>query len=270
MNAAEFSYLSDLVRERSAIVLDEGKEYLVSARLEPLMRREGIDGFPALVKDLRAGRNGKLVEDVIEAMTTNETSFFRDIKPFETLAKDVLPALVEARSSSRRLNIWCAASSSGQEPYTIAMVLREFQSSLAGWTISFVSSDISRSMLERSEAGIYSQLEVNRGLPIQMLVKYFKQDGKAWRVKDELREMVRFESTNLAGPWPPMQTLDLVFMRNVLIYFDVDTKREIFRKTRERLAPDGYLFLGSAETTINIDDAFQRAPIANTGCYTLK
>ncbi|MFQ5472909.1 MAG: CheR family methyltransferase [Dehalococcoidia bacterium] len=270
MDNAEFAYLRALVLKRSAIVLNTGKEYLVEARLEPVARAQGLDGISGLVKRLKASPEGPLHEEVVEAMTTNETSFFRDVHPFEILRKDVIPALMERREMEKKLSIWCAASSSGQEPYSIAMILRADFPKLADWTISFIASDISQRMLERSQKGVYSQLEVNRGLPVQMLMKFFKQDNRCWVLNDEIRKMVSFQQINLASSWPPMPQVDLLFMRNVLIYFDTETKKEIFRKVRGVLRNDGYLFLGGAETTVHLDENFERASYKNGGCYCLR
>jgi chemotaxis protein methyltransferase CheR len=203
-------------------------------------------------------------------MTTNETSFFRDAAPFDVLRKNVIPDLLAKRAARKSLNIWCAASSSGQEPYTIAMTLFESIPNIKDWKINFIASDLSKNMLERSRAGKYSQLEVNRGLPVQMLVKYFKKDGLEWQIDSRLRELIDFREVNLLNTWPLFQPLDIVFIRNVLIYFDAPTKKEIFRKIRGVMAPDGYLFLGGAETTMNLDDSFARLPMDRSGCYQLK
>ena len=264
----DFEYVAQLVRRRSAIVLEPGKEYLVEARLAPLAKELGLGGPTELVAKLR-GDSGPLAERVTEAMTTNETSFFRDLQPFDVLRRDVVPDLLERRASSRRLRIWCGASSSGQEPYTIAMVLDQIPG-LAGWDVEMLGTDISPEMVERARAGRYSQLEVNRGLPAPFLVKYFERDGTGYQLKEGIRRMVQYRLLNLAEPWPALGTFDIVFMRNVLIYFDVETKREIFGRIRRVLAPDGYLFLGAAETTVNIDAGFERLPRERAGCYVLR
>lgn len=270
MEKADYEYLSVLIRQRSAITLGEGKEYLVEARLDPILRREQMQEMGELVQRLQSGCEPALVEEIVDAMTTNETSFFRDIHPFEVFKNEALPALLEAREKDRKLNIWCAASSSGQEPYSIAMTLSEMLPNLSSWSVNFWASDISERMLERCRAAVYSQLEVNRGLPIQMLVKYFKQDGNTWKLKKELREMVRFERLNLARGWPPMPRHDFIFIRNVLIYFDIDTKKDILSRMRGVLQPDGYLFLGGAESTMTLDDSFERVPFKHGSCYRLR
>jgi len=223
-----------------------------------------------LVARLRAQPFNGLHQKVVEAMTTNETSFFRDVHPFEALKKAVLPELIKKRATERKLNMWCAASSSGQEPYTMAMILREHFPTLANWTVRFIASDISMEMLERARAGRYSQLELNRGMPAPLLVKYFQRQGMEWQIKEDLRRMVEFRQMNLADTWPSLPEMDLVFMRNVLIYFDVPTKKEILGKVRRLLRPDGYLFLGIAETTLNLDGAFERVQFDKSGCYRLR
>jgi chemotaxis protein methyltransferase CheR len=270
IGAGEFDYIRKLVRERSAIVLEPGKEYLAESRLMPVAREAGCESLEALVEKIRADRSGGLERRVIEAMTTNETTFFRDVHPFEALRSAVLPELLESRATERRLHIWCGASSSGQEPYSIAMVLRERWPVLGDWKIRVVASDLSREMLDRTREGRYSQLEVNRGLPAPMLVKWFEKQGTTWQVKPELRAMLELQEMNLAGPWPTLPTFDVVFMRNVLIYFDIETKQAILAKVRRLLRPDGWLFLGGAETTINLDAGFERMPVGKATAYRLR
>ncbi|MCZ7527731.1 MAG: protein-glutamate O-methyltransferase CheR [Acidimicrobiia bacterium] len=268
ITTAEFDYIRELVRNRSAIVLDPGKEYLVESRLVPLARSEGLESIADLVSELRNGSGaGRLATQVVEAMTTNETSFFRDVHPFEALRSAVLPDLLKKRSGERALTIWCGAASSGQEPYSIAMTIKEHFPELGGWSIRFLATDLSTEMLEKARAGRYAQIEANRGLPAHLLVKYFERRGTGWQVKDELRGMVDYRPLNLIEPWPSLPRCDLVFLRNVLIYFDVETKRAILEKIRQVLRPDGYLFLGAAETTMNIHDGFERVPIDRAGCY---
>lgn len=263
----DFEYLRTLVRQRSAIVLESGKEYLVESRLAPLAREVGVEGIPGLVMLLRTDPRGQISSKVVDAMTTNETSFFRDLNPFEALRLKVIPDLIAARAKERTLNLWCGASSSGQEPYTVLMTLREHFPQLAEWRIRFLATDISKEMLRRSRAGTYSQLEVNRGLPARYLVKYFEQKGAEWQVRKELRDSIEFSELNLAQPFPPMPKLDIVFLRNVLIYFDLATKRDILGRIRANLQPDGYLFLGGSETTLNVDEQFRREPCEKTFVY---
>jgi len=263
----DFRYVADFVQKKAAIVLETGKEYLVETRLAPVARKAGIASVADLVKELRRQPASPLHTSVIEAMTTNETHFFRDVHPWETLRKEILPPLIEARAVTRQLTVWCAASSSGQEPYTIAMILRDHFPQLAGWRIRILATDLSSEMITRTKAGRYSQLEVNRGLPAPLLVRWFKKVGEDWEVSPELRKLVEATEMNLATPWPPGPTADLIFLRNVLIYFDVPTRKSILERAARRLAPDGALFLGATETTLNVTNAFVRMTGTQTSLY---
>jgi chemotaxis protein methyltransferase CheR len=264
--APDFDYIAQLVHRRSAIVLEPGKEYLAESRLESIARDHGLGSVTELVAHMRSG-SLDLSDAVVDAMTTNETSFFRDAHPFNALRDTVLPELVEARRVARTLTIWCGACSSGQEPYSLAMILREHFPELATWQVRIIATDISPSMLERTRAGRYSQLEVNRGLPAPMLVKHFTRDGMHWVVDEDLRRMVSAQYLNLNERWPVMPQFDLVLMRNVLIYFDVPTKQQILAKVRQTLRPDGLLLLGGAETTMNLDANFERVPHGRSTWY---
>ncbi len=269
MTARDYSCVVTLLLDRSSIVLEAGKEYLVEARLWPLARRHGLASVSEFIQRLRAPGSGGLIEEMVEAMVTTETSFFRDIHPFKTLLDTVLPELIAARRNDRCLAIWCAASSSGQEPYTIALILREYFPELADWKITFQSTDLSHDMLRRCRAGNYSQLEVNRGLPVALLMKYFRQEGARWQIRDDVREMIDFQPINLAEPWPAMQPFDLIFLRNVMIYFDVETKKSILAQISRILRPDGYLILGGAETTFYLDVSYKRVESLKGGYYRL-
>ncbi len=270
VSESDFNYIRELVLERSAIVLEDGKEYLVESRIGQVVETEGFDTIDQLVEALRKNSDNGLQSKVIEALTTNETSFFRDIHPFETLKDAVLPELLESRTSTEKLNIWCAASSSGQEPYSIAMLIRESFPALLDWKINFIASDISEKMLDRCRSGKFSQLEVNRGLPASFLVKYFEKNGTTWSIKKQLQEMIHFQHINLSRELPYLPPMDIIFMRNVLIYFDIETKKKILEQLRSILQPDGFLFLGAAESTINLDNAFERVDYKHSGCYRLK
>lgn len=270
LTQADFDYVRNLVRDQSAIVLEREKQYLVEARLARLAQREGLGSVPELVGQLRRRADGALAAKVVEAMTTTETYFFRDRKPFEVLQREVLPALVAARAHTRRLRIWSAACSTGQEPYSLAILLHEFFSARPGWDVQVLATDINEEVLAQAREGCYGQLEVNRGLPATLLVRYFQQCGSQWRVKDEIRRLVRFDLLNLTKPWPVLPPFDVIFLRNVMIYFDLLTKQQILKRVRRVLQPDGYLFLGGAETTLNVDDAFQRVELASTSCYRLR
>ncbi len=260
-------YLRELVLSQSGIVLDADKDYLLHSRLEPLARELEFSSVEELADHLCCSKVGTLHGRVVEAMTTNETSFFRDVHPFEVFRDHVLPDLIAKRQHTKTLSLWCGASSSGQEPFTVAMIIREHFPDLSTWPISFLATDISEEMLRKCREGSYSQLEVNRGVPTSFLLKFFEKKGMSWRIKEELQSMIDFQRLNLIGPWPPIGPVDVVWLRNVLIYFDVDKKKEILQKIKALLRPDGYLFLGGAETTMNLDDCFERLPYKGTSCY---
>jgi chemotaxis protein methyltransferase CheR len=266
---SDFTFISDLVRKQAAIVLEPGKEYLVESRLAPLAKAEVQGTISDLVAKLQADWSGKLASKVVDAMTTNETLFFRDGHPFETLRTIVLPQFLQARAAERRISIWCGASSSGQEPYTIAMLLKEVLASHPGFGVE-LASDVNEEMLERTRQGCYSQLEVNRGLPIASLMQHFDRAGTQWQAKADLRAMIKTRNINLAAPLPTMGPFDLIFMRNVLIYFDNETKLKILTQARRLLRPDGYLFLGGAETTLNIDPGWDRVSLGPSTAYQAK
>jgi chemotaxis protein methyltransferase CheR len=255
----DYEYLRKLLKERSGLDLSADKQYLVESRLVPLARKAGLAGIPELVQKMKSGADA-LTVDVVEAMTTNETFFFRDKLPFDHLKEAVLPALVQARAARRSLRIWCAASSTGQEPYSIAMCLKEAGHLLAGWRTEIVATDLSQEVLEKSKAGIYSQFEVQRGLPIQLLVKYFTQNGELWQLKSEIRGMVQHRQLNLLQDFSHLGTFDIIFCRNVLIYFDQETKANIFGRISRMLEPDGVLALGAAESVVGITNAFKPYP----------
>jgi chemotaxis protein methyltransferase CheR len=254
----DYEFLRKLLKERSGLDLSADKQYLVESRLIPLARRAGLPGIAELVAKIKAG-SAALTTEVVEAMTTNETFFFRDKIPFDHLRDTILPALVQARASRRSLRIWCAASSTGQEPYSIAMCVKEF-AGLAGWRVEIVATDLSQEVLEKSKAGIYSQFEVQRGLPIQMLLKYFTQTGELWQLKPDIRAMVQHRQFNLLQDFSHLGTFDVIFCRNVLIYFDQDTKAAIFDRLARMLEADGVLLLGAAESVVGISDAFKPYP----------
>jgi chemotaxis protein methyltransferase CheR len=265
--AAEFAFLCELVKERAAIALDSRREYLMEARLSSVARLAGLPSVSELIGRLRKDAKSDLSWKVVEAMTTNETSFFRDIKPFDALRRLIIPAVIKARESERRLAIWCGASSSGQEPYSLCMLLRENFPSLQNWNISFIATDICTEMLDKARKGRYTQLEVNRGLPANYLLKYFKKIGTEWQIDEPIRKMVEFRRLNLSAPWPSMPPLDLVMLRNVMIYFPAETKKQILRNIRQAMRPDGYLFLGTAETTINLDPIYICEPFEHISYY---
>lgn len=254
MTPVNLEYLATFLDQRAGLVFTPDKSYLAESRLNPIARRLGHASLDALLDVLRSGRSPTLEASVVEAMTTNETSFFRDKTPFERLRKQILPQIMEARAVSRRLNIWCAASSSGQEPYSLAMMLAEMKDELDGWFTEILATDIAPGMIEKSKAGIYSQFEVQRGLPIQLLVKYFSQEGESWRLNADLRGMVRHQVYNLLDDYSSFCQFDVIFCRNVLIYFNQERRLYVLDKLARCLAPGGVLILGSAETLIGVTD----------------
>ena len=266
MTPLDYDFLRRLLKERSGLDLSADKQYLVESRLIPLARRAGMPGIAELVAKIRTGTE-TLTSEVVEAMTTNETFFFRDKIPFDHLREAILPALVQARASRRSLRIWCAASSTGQEPYSIAMCVKEY-AGLWGWRVEIVATDLSQEVLEKSKAGLYSQFEVQRGLPIHMLVKYFTQTGELWQLNADIRGMVQHRQLNLLQDFSHLGTFDVIFCRNVLIYFDQETKVRIFERMSRMLEPDGVLALGAAETVVGISDAFKPYP-ERRGLYRL-
>jgi chemotaxis protein methyltransferase CheR len=269
MTDTEFDAVRRLLREHSAVVLEPGKEYLVESRLAPLLARLKFNSIGELMAEMRCRPGNGLHRQVVEALVTTESSFFRDHHPFEALRKVILPDLIHRRRDERRLRIWCAACASGQEPYSVSLLLREHFPGLAGWDVSLLASDISGEMLKRAREGRYNQIEVNRGLPASLLVKHFDQHGTSWQLKPGIRATVEFREINLAQPWPPLPRMDLVLLRNVMIYFDVATKKTILGSVARLLRPDGYLLLGGAETTMNLDDSYRRVEPLKAGCYQL-
>ena len=258
ISRADYEYLGRLLQENSGLYLGEGKEYLVEARLGPVAACLGFATLEELVRSLRAAPQPGVVKQVCEAMTTGESLFFRDGAPFTLLRDRVLPDLLEARRATRRLRIWCAAASTGQEPYSVAMTLASLVPPLDGWRVEILATDYSRAAVARARAGVYSHFEVQRGLPVAMLLRHFRQRGDDWQISEEMRRAVTFREANLldgfagTGPW------DLVFCRNVLIYFDVPTKRDVLERLSRVVAPDGYLFLGAAETAVGLTEAVAR------------
>jgi chemotaxis protein methyltransferase CheR len=268
LSAADFSFVSAMVRREAAIVLAPGKEYLVEARLIPVARQVGAASVADFLANLQRKPNPADQRRIIDALTTNETSWFRDREPFSALTDVVLPELVKTRGTNRKVRLWSAASSSGQEAYSLAITLQE--NLPAGWSYEIMGSDISTEMVKRAEAAEYSQVEVNRGLPASQLVQYFERAGAHWRITPGLRRNVSFKLMNLTAPLPAMPPFDVIFLRNVLIYFDVATKKSVLRNVARLLRPDGWLFLGAAETTIGIDDNYERVAAGRTSAYRVR
>jgi chemotaxis protein methyltransferase CheR len=266
LSATEFDFVRRLVYRGSAIVLAPGKEYLVEARLTPLARDAGLPGVSAYVAKHMQSPDKATEDRIVDALTTNETSWFRDSTPFEVFRTTVLPDVLANRPINQPVRIWSAACSTGQEPYTLSMILGE---QLAGTprTAEILATDLSDEALARAKAGRYSQLEINRGLPAAMLVKHFRREGIEWVVGDTARSRVSFRKFNLMSPVPPSTGFDVVFLRNVLIYFDAETRRGVLRRVRAAMRPEGWLFLGAAETTIGIDDDWDRVVVGRTSVH---
>jgi chemotaxis protein methyltransferase CheR len=268
MNGDEFDILSNLVKERSGLVLTRDKAYLLESRLLPVVRKWQLKTLAELAAAVRGHADAGLVRAVVEAMTTNESFFFRDVKPFDQFKAFVLPHLLRSRASTRAIRIWSAACSSGQEPYSLAMILTERRALLANWRIEILATDLSTEILEKAQAGLYSQFEVQRGLPIQLLVKYFKQQGDRWQIDPAIRAMVNFRQLNLLDDFAALGRFDVIFCRNVLIYFDQPTKTLVLNRLSRQMAPDGHLYLGGAETVLGITDKLQPVP-DNRGIYSI-
>ncbi len=261
MKITDFDIYKDLLKEKSGLVVNPEKTYLLESRLNPVAKKWNFDSLNEMTWALKGGvPDPALINDIVEAMTTNETSFFRDLRPFEIFTDYALPRAMEACAAKKKIRIWCAASSSGQEPYSIAMLLKDRDTQLSGWNVEIVATDISHEILAQAEKGVYSQFEVQRGLPIQMLVKYFVQDESLWRLKDDVRKMVKFSYFNLLDSMSLLGTFDIVFCRNVLIYFDENDKRKILERMAGQMTNEAFLFLGGAETVLGITKAFAPVP----------
>jgi chemotaxis protein methyltransferase CheR len=260
LTPSDYDYLRKFLKERSGLALSADKQYLVESRLLPVARRKGVSGLTELIQKMKDPGSEALVIDVIEAMMTNESLFFRDKIPFEHFRDTIMPALLIARANQKRIRIWCAAASGGQEPYSLAMALKEMGSALAGWRVEILATDLSLEVLEKARAGIYSQFEVQRGLPIQMLVKYFIQVGEMWQIAPEIRAMVQYRPFNLLHDFSPFGRFDVVLCRNVLIYFDQPTKVGVLDRMSKIIESDGYLVMGAAETVVGLTTSFRPIP----------
>ncbi|MFQ3623816.1 MAG: protein-glutamate O-methyltransferase CheR [Acetobacteraceae bacterium] len=256
MSAASFSQLAEFLHARSGLVLTPDKMYLVETRLGPLMRREGCADLAALVAKVKSALSSPIADEVVALMTTNETLFFRDGKPFAHLQEQVLPRLAASRGPRGPIRVWSAACSTGQEAYSVAMTAAGLGPQLGGCRVEILGTDLSRDVLRRAEVGRYSQFEVQRGLPVAMLLKHFRKDGAEWVVKDDIRAMTTFREWNLLRPLAPLGRFDVIFLRNVLIYFDQQTKSRVLDQVASVLAPDGVLYLGGSETTLGISSRF--------------
>lgn len=268
--AEAISFVCNLVRQHSAIELDAAKAYLIESRLGPVAKKHGFATTEDLIRGLKAAPKPDLRAHVVEAMTTNETSFYRDTHPFDALRHAVFPELLRLRAAQKSLNIWSAACSTGQEAYSISMLIRDHFPEMSAWKISILGTDLSDEVLEKARSAKFSQIEMNRGLPATLLAKHFVREGLNWQLAPQIRSMVTFSKLNLIERWPPMPTMDVVFLRNVLIYFSPATKKSILEKVRGLMAPHSVLFLGAAETTMNLDTEFVRVQSGNHVYYRLK
>jgi chemotaxis protein methyltransferase CheR len=256
----DYEYLRKLLKDHSGLDLSADKRYLIESRLLPLARKCTLAGIGELVQKMKGG-SAALVAQVVEAMTTNETFFFRDKVPFDHFRDTIMPEILKARAARKNIRIWCAAGSTGQEPYSLAMCLKEMGAALAGWRVEIIATDLSQEVLEKSKAGIYSQFEVQRGLPIQLLVKHFKQNGEFWQISPEIRAMVQHRRLNLLHDFSGLGVFDVIFCRNVLIYFDQETKTNVFGRLAKAMEADGFLVLGAAETVVGLTDVFRPFPV---------
>jgi chemotaxis protein methyltransferase CheR len=260
MKPTDFDFIAAMVRERSGLVLSADKTYLVESRLAPIARRDGFPSIDELVTAIKVRRDSNLIDAVVDAMTTNETFFFRDKTPFDIFEQTILPELV-ARKRGGTIRVWCAAASTGQEPYSLAMVADAMGARMGGCKLEILGTDISERCLEKAKAGVYTQFEVQRGLPVQMLLKHFKKDGDAWKIDDRLKANIRFRPMNLLDDFRGLGRFDVIFCRNVLIYFDTQTKKQVLERMSSQVEGPGYLLLGAAETVLGVTDTFK--PIAN-------
>lgn len=267
---SDFVYVQRLLREDAGFVLEGDKQYLVETRLGPLVSHHGLGSIGELVEKLRGAPKNGLHRATIDAMMNGETTFFRDVFCFDTLRQKILPRLIARRAAERRLHVWCAACSTGQEPYSIAMLLEESFPELADWSVRVFATDISQAHLERARKGVYGQFEVNRGLPAKLLIKYFDQRENQWVIDPALRRRIEFAELNLMKDWPVLPLMDVVLLRNVMIYWDLDAKRRVLSRVRETMREDGYLVLGAAETTYYVDDRFDRVSAESACCFLLK
>lgn len=258
--SAGFALLQRFLREASGLALDDDKGYLLEDRLQPILRSAKLSGLDELARYLAADKKSELAKSVVEALTINETSFFRDRSLFTVFTDRLLPDLIKARQNTRRLRIWCAGCSTGQEPYSLAMIIDENMRRLSGWQVEILATDLSRAVIESAKRGIYSQFEVQRGLPVSMLLRYFRREGDHWEISDSLRAKPSFQTHNLITDPRHLGSFDMIFCRNVLIYFDAPRKAQVLEQIAGVTAPDGALFLGSAETIIGLTEAFALTP----------
>jgi chemotaxis protein methyltransferase CheR len=266
----EFDDLRRALQNACGVALDDTKRYLIENRLAPVIKRLGMTEVSEFAARLAENPIGPLRTELVEALVTSESTFFRDHHPWEALATTVIPEFLRRRAAERVLTFWCAAASTGQEPYSLAILLRErFPEVLKSWKLSILATDVSRSTLDRARNGRFSHIEVNRGLPAPLLIKHFRQDGLQWELNEDVRRMVEFRELNLCRPWPALPACDVILLRNVMIYFSPDDKKAILSRVARVLRPGGYLLLGAAETTLNLSDSFERVPELKAGFFRL-
>ena len=264
---ADFDFVRELVQKRTSIVLEDRQAYLAESRLLPVAHKFGLDGLAALVMRGRLNPEGPEAVALVEAMTTNETSFFRDVHPFEALRLHVIPELMAARNVEKRLNIWCAACSSGQEPYSVAMLLHDHFPQLASWRVQLLATDVATSVLQRAREGVFNQIEMARGLPAHLTNKHFERTSHGWRAKDYLRNAITFRQMNLVQPWTGLPSLDVVFMRNVLIYFSTATRGLVVDRLAGCLRKDSVVFLGASESLMGVTDSLANINVGGAVAY---
>lgn len=269
MRSEDFELLSGLLKQRSGLILSKDKAYLLETRLTPLARQHGFKGLDDLVQEIRLNKPEAILTQITEAMTTNESMFFRDRRPFDQFRKAVLPGMMRARATSRRIRVWSAGCSSGQEPFSVCLLIREAGEMLSEWQFDVTATDISGEMLNKAKAGLYTQFEIQRGLPIMMLIRYFHQVDEKWQIDQSIRAMVKFRLFNLLESPESLGVFDVVLCRNVLIYFDQETKARVLNSIADQLAEDGVLYLGAAETVLGVTDRFSPVP-GQRGMYQLK
>lgn len=268
LSDADLALLRRLLHERSGVVLDTSRDALLEMRLSAMAIEAGFSSLPEVLEALRTEESwGALHRHVVEALAISETTWFRDVHLWDELRRTVLPELIARREGVRRLQFWSAACASGQEPYSLAMLLAELDPSLADWNVRLLATDFSQGILQRARAGVYTQIEINRGLPARKLVQHFEKSGDAWTLRPEIRERVEFAELNLAVPWPTLPPMDLVLMRNVLLYFEPTLRQRVLRRLVQALHPEGYLVLGSSETALTMDDSFEEVRLSRAVVY---
>jgi chemotaxis protein methyltransferase CheR len=269
MTPRDFDYLRTLLKSASGLVLTDDKQYLIESRLLPVAKKLKYETIDAMVAELRRSEATSLKNQIVEAMTINESFFFRDKTPFDNFENIMLPKLLEAKKAQKHLRIWSAAASTGQEAYSLSMIMQEYAAELEGWRIEIIGTDLCSEALEKAKAGLYSQFEVQRGMPVKYLVKNFKQVGSMWQVNSKIKSSVQYRQFNLLNSFNLLGRFDIIFCRNVLIYFDKETKSDIIERMGKQTNPNCYLVLGASETLVGLNDSFGTVTDAR-GLYQIK